>query len=174
VVRTSGDPMALVAPIRSQVNAADPQLALYNVTTMEQQLAQTVARPRFYASLLGIFSGFALALAAVGVYGILAYNVAQCTREIGIRMALGAKRGDVLGMVLRQGLTLASAGIVLGLAGAWAASRLVSTLLFGTSATDPKIYAALALLMAVIAAVAAYVPARRATAIDPAIALRYE
>jgi len=174
VVRTAGDPLTVVPAVRSVVLAADPQLAIYNITTMERQLSLTAARPRFYASLLGIFAGFALALAAVGVYGILSYNVAQCTREIGIRMALGAERRNVLAMVLRQGLILAGAGITLGLAGAWAASRLVASLLFGTQATDPVIYAALALVMALIAAVAAYVPARRATAIDPSIALRYE
>jgi putative ABC transport system permease protein len=174
VVRTAGDPLAVVPAVRRVVLAADPQLAIYNITTMERQLSLTAARPRFYASLLGVFAGFALALAAVGVYGILSYNVAQCTREIGIRMALGARRADVLSMVLRQGLILATAGITLGLAGAWAASRLVASLLFGTQATDPVIYAALALVMALIAAVAAYVPARRATAIDPSIALRYE
>jgi putative ABC transport system permease protein len=174
VVRTAGDPLAVVPAVRSVVLAADPQLAIYNITTMERQLSLTAARPRFYASLLGIFAGFALALTAVGVYGILSYNVAQCTREIGIRMALGARRADVLSMVLRQGLILAATGITLGLAGAWAASRLVASLLFGTQPTDPVIYAALALVMAAIAAVAAYVPARRATAIDPSIALRYE
>jgi putative ABC transport system permease protein len=174
VVRTAGDPLAVVPAVRGVVLAADPQLAIYNITTMERQLSLTAARPRFYASLLGIFAGFALALAAVGIYGILSYNVAQCTREIGIRMALGARRADVLALVLRQGVILAATGIALGLVGAWAASRLVASLLFGTQPTDPLIYAALALVMAAIAAVAAYVPARRATAIDPSIALRYE
>jgi len=172
--RVQGDPLGLVQPIRTRVASIDPQLPIYNISTMDRRVSDSVAQPRFYAVLLGIFAGLALILAAVGIYGVLSYHVAQCTREIGIRMALGAQRSSVLNLVLRQGVVLAVIGIVFGLAGAWGASRFLASQLFGITPTDPATYVVIAVSMTVVALIAAYVPARRATAIDPVDALRYE
>jgi predicted permease len=174
VVRTAGDPLTLVEPIRSRVASIDPQLPIFNISTMERRISDSVAQPRFYATLFGIFAGLAVILAAVGVYGVLSYHVAQCTRELGIRMAMGAQRSNVLHLVLRQGVVLAVCGIIIGLAGAWGTSRFLTSLLFGVTPTDPTTYAGIAVLMVVIAVIAAYIPARRATAVDPVVALRYE
>jgi putative ABC transport system permease protein len=174
VVRTVSGPLDLVPTIRSKVLALDPQLPIFNISTMEERLSDSVARPRFYAVLLGIFAGLALLLAALGIYGVLSYHVAQGAREIGVRMAMGAKRGDVLGLVLRQGILLAGIGIAFGLAAAWAASRYLASLLFGITPTDPLTYAEIAVLMLVLAVLASFVPAWRATSVDPVDVLRYE
>ena len=174
VVRTSGDPLALVPVIRSQVKSQDAQLPLFNISTMEQRISDSVAQPRFFALLVGIFAVMALVLAMVGIYGLLSYHVAQCTREIGIRMALGAERSHVFRLVLGQGAGVAGVGIVLGLGGAWAASRFLATMLFGVKPVDVTTYLGISLLMAVIAMLAVFVPARRATAVDLIIALRQE
>jgi len=174
IVRASGDPLALVPAVRARMKTLDAQLPVYNVSTMERRISDSVAQPRFYAALLSIFAALALVLAAVGIYGVLSYHVAQCTREIGLRIALGARHANVLGLVLLQGLTLAAIGMALGVAGAWGASRFLSSLLFGITPTDATTYAVTAAFMALIGLLGAYIPARRATSVDPIIALRYE
>jgi putative ABC transport system permease protein len=174
VVRTGGDPLALAPAIRTQVRGLDAQLPVYNVSTLEQRISDSVAQPRFFAMLLSVFAVLALVLAMVGVYGLLSYHVAQSTREIGIRMALGAERANVFRLVLGQGMALAAIGIVFGIGGAWAASRFLANFLFGVQPVDPATYAGISVLMACVALLAAYVPARRATAVDPIIALRQE
>jgi ABC-type antimicrobial peptide transport system permease subunit len=141
---------------------------------MERLVASSVARPRFYAVLLGVFAAVAALLAAIGIYGVIACAVVQRTREIGIRMALGARRGQVLVLVLRQGAALIVVGLALGLAGAAAGTRLLHSLLFGVTPFDPMTFAAVAVLFGAVATLASYLPARRATAIDPTVALRSE
>ena len=173
-VRTAGDPAALIANSRLMLRRLDPQLTIDNVATLSQRLADSVAQPRFYAVLLGSFATVAVTLAAVGIYGVMMFAVGQRTREIGIRMALGARRGDVLSLVLRQGVVLAAVGIAAGLAGAFALTRYLQTMVFGITTFDPPVFAFLSLLLGAIAALACYVPARRATRIDPMIALRSE
>ena len=174
VVRTSGDPLATTAAIRAAVQSIDKDQPLANVRSMEQILATTVAEPRFRTMLLSVFAMLALALAGVGIYGVISYSVARRTHEIGIRMALGARPNDTIRLVVGQGMTLAVIGVVIGLVGAFALTRLLSTLLFGISATDPFTFAGIALLLTGVAAVACYIPARRATRVDPMQALRCE
>ena len=174
VVRGGGDPLALVPAVRARVKTLDPQLPVYNVSTLDRRISDSVAQPRFYAALLSVFAGLALVLAAVGIYGVLSYHVAQCTREIGLRIALGARQANVLGLVLLQGITLAAIGMALGVAGAWGASRYLASMLFGITPTDTATYASTGVVMALIGLLGAYIPARRATSVDPIIALRYE
>jgi putative ABC transport system permease protein len=147
---------------------------MYRVLTMEQRVAGSLARRRFATILLGLFAGLALALAAIGIYGVMAYLVNQGTREIGIRMALGATPGGILSLVVKQGMMLALYGVGIGLATALAFSRLVSGFLFGVQSIDPLTFAAIALLLGLIALLASYIPARRAARIDPMISLRCE
>jgi putative ABC transport system permease protein len=172
VVRTSGDAAAIAQSLRRELQAVDPGVTFDQVSTMEQSLASSIAQPRFDVMLLSVFAALALALAAIGIYGVVAYSVAQRTREFGVRMALGAGQSDVWRMVLRQAARLALAGIVLGLAGALSLTRLFGALLFGTSPTDPLTFTCVAALLLLITLVAAFVPARRATRIPPVIALR--
>jgi cell division protein FtsX len=173
-LRTAGDPGARVPHVRTLVRQLDSQLTIDNVASMEQRLSDSVARPRFYAVLLGLFAAVAVTLATVGIYGIMAYSVTQRTREIGIRMALGAERRAVLGLILRQGLTLTAIGVLTGLGAAYAVTRYLQNLLFGLSPSDPSTFAGVSLLLAAIAVLACYLPARRATRVDPIVALRYE
>jgi predicted permease len=174
VVRSNTDPVQLASAVIHQLHQLDPDLPVSGVLTMDQRVAESLARRRFATVLLGLFAVFALALATIGIYGVMAYLVNQGTREIGIRMALGASQRGVLRLVVKQGLVLALCGVGLGLVLAVAFSRLVSSLLFGVQATDPLTFATIALLLLMVALLASYIPARRAARIDPMISLRYE
>jgi putative ABC transport system permease protein len=175
VIRTqAADPMSTASSIRGVVQQVDKDQPLSSIKTMEQLLSESVAQRHFNMLLLGIFSAVALMLAAIGIFGVMNYSVSQRTHEIGIRMALGAQGRDVLKMVVGQGMILALVGVVIGLVAAFALTRVMSNLLFGVSATDPLTFAGVSLLLAVIALLACYIPARRATKVDPMVALRYE
>jgi len=173
-VRTAGDPLAMIGPIKSAMAKVDKGLPLTEIRTMDEIAYHSVARPRFRAQLLGGFAAFALLLAAVGVFGVLAFSVTQRTREFGIRMALGAARSQVLRLVLWRGLAISAAGIVAGLAGAAALSRWLATLLFGVQPLDPMTFLAAPALLSLVALAAAATPALRAIRISPAVALRDE
>lgn len=174
VVRTKTGAESLIPAIREQVKALDKDVPVYGVKSMDDYVAESVALPRLDSTLLGIFAGLALVLAVVGIYGVMAYGVAQRTNEIGIRMTLGAQRTDVLRLVLRQGLGIATAGVAIGIVGAFGATRLLSKMLFGVTPGDPLTFAAVAVALVICALVACYIPAWRATKVDPMVALRYE
>jgi putative ABC transport system permease protein len=174
LVRTTVEPLSLAGSVRNQIAALDKDQAVFNVRTMEQALAQSVAARRFSMILLAVFALLALTLAAVGIYGVISYSVAQRTREVGIRMALGARPIDVLNLVVRDGLKLVFIGIFVGLAGALLLTRLMTTLLFGVTTTDAVTYVTVALGLIIVALIACCIPARRATKVDPLVALRFE
>ncbi len=173
VLRTSStDPATLVTAVRSAVRGIDPDQPIFGIKTMEQLMSETTAQRRLNTILLGVFAGLALLLAAVGIFGVMNYSVTQRTHEIGIRLALGAQRGDVLRLVVGQGMMLAAIGVVVGLFGAWALTRLLATMLYGVSATDPAVFAGVAGLLALVAVFACYLPALRASRVAPTVALR--
>lgn len=174
VVRTEGDSSRVAAAVRSAVRDLDSSLPIYGMQPMSDIVADSLVRPRFLSILLTVFSALALLLAAIGIYGVMAYSVSQRTQEIGVRMALGAKPIDVLKMVMGQGASLAAIGVIIGLISAFGLTRLMSSLLFEVSVTDPITFAAVVVLLAVVALAACYIPARRATKVDPMVALRYE
>jgi putative ABC transport system permease protein len=174
VVRTTDEPAAALATIRDIVRQLNPGAPVDRVATMEEIVSNSMTRPRMYAVLVAIFSAIAAALAAIGLFGVMAYTVSQRTQEIGVRMALGARRRQVLQLVLAEGAVLVAAGLGLGLAGAAAATRYLEGLLFALTPLDPATFAAVAIAFPLLAGVAAYVPARRATTIDPLDALRCE
>jgi putative ABC transport system permease protein len=174
LVRTLGDPLSVAGSVRREVRALDSQVPIGRVRTMEAIAAESVAQPRFRGLLLGLFGIAALLLASVGIYGVMSYAVTQRTHEIGIRMALGAQVGEVRTLVLKNGMTLALIGVVLGLAASFALTRLLESLLFRVTATDATTYAAVSAVLIVVALLACYIPARRATKVDPLVALRYE
>jgi ABC-type antimicrobial peptide transport system permease subunit len=172
VIRTAVDPLSLAGSVRNAIWAVDKDQTVANIDSMGNIVAGAIARQRFSMLLLAVFAGLALVLAAVGIYGVMSYSVAQQTREIGIRIALGAKRSNVLGMTLTQGLRLIGAGLLLGLVGALLLTRVMSSLLFGISATDPLTFLGISLVLLAVALLATYLPALRATKVDPMIALR--
>jgi len=173
-IRTTTEPQSFAAVLRSDLQAVDKQLPLYDVAPMEQVIARKVADPRFYMLLLSSFSALALILAAAGIYGVISYAATQRTHEIGIRVALGAKGGDVVKLVITQGMKLVLAGLALGLAGAFALTRVLASFVYQVTVTDPITFTVLSLLLAAVALLACYLPARRAAKVDPMVALRCE
>jgi putative ABC transport system permease protein len=174
VARTKGDPAALAGALRNEVWAIDRDQSVYDVKTMRQVLSEMLSQRRFNMLLLGIFAAVALTLAAVGIYGVMSYAVAERTHEIGLRMALGAQTGDVLGLIVRQGMLLAGTGLVVGLVASLGLTRLMTSLLYGVSATDPLTFIAIPVVLTGVALGACLIPARRAIKVDPMVALRYE
>jgi len=174
VVRTKVEPLSLAGPVQHQVTDLDPDEAVTNVASMDQVLADSAGSQRFSTALLATLAALGLLLASVGVYGVLAYDVSQRTREIGIRMALGAAQGDVLSLIVREGMKLLLLGIAAGSITALLLARLMSGLLFGVTASDPITFASVAVFLALVALLACWVPARRAAKVDPMVALRYE
>jgi predicted permease len=174
VVRSSVAPSTLTSAIKKEIRELDPDLPIYNVRTMDDRVQESLARRRFAMTMLALFALLAFALATIGIYGVMAYMVNQGTREIGIRLALGATQSNILRLVVRQGMTLALTGVGIGLAGAFAVTRLMRSLLFGVRSTDPITFVAIAALLSSIALIASYIPARRAARIDPMVSLRCE
>jgi putative ABC transport system permease protein len=174
VIRTSVDPLSLVAAASNEIHQIDPNQPISNVRTMADVLGEETESRSLGMTLLTIFAGLALLLATLGIYGVLAYFVVQHTQEIGVRMALGAQRGNILALVLKKGMTLTLLGVAIGLAIAFALTRLMASLLYGVGASDPLTFAAIALLLTTVAFFACYLPARRAAKVDPLVALTYE
>jgi ABC-type antimicrobial peptide transport system permease subunit len=172
--RTKENPIGILPALRAAIQNVNPELLMTRVSTPEQIVARSFAGERFGTLLMFVFAAVGTLLAAVGLYGVLTYAVSQRTQEIGIRMALGAQRGDVLGMILRQGMLLVALGIAVGLAGAVAFGRLMRSLLFNVSPNDPLTFATITLLLSAVALLACWLPARRATKVNPMEALRYE
>jgi putative ABC transport system permease protein len=175
VIRTKvSDANAITNSVRKELAAMDPTIPLTSVRVFDEYISRSLARPRFNTLLLSIFAGTALVLTAIGIYGVLAYSVAQRTSEIGIRIALGAGKSSIFRLIVGQAMTLVGISLVVGLAGAFVATRLLNSLLFGVGASDPGTFAGIVLLVSLVAFIAAWVPARRATRVDPIIALRAE
>jgi putative ABC transport system permease protein len=170
----SGDPMNLAAPIRAELAAIDKKQPIHSFKALEEQVSELIAPQRFTTALMAGFAGLAATLAAIGIYGVMSYTVSERTREIGVRMAMGAQTGNVMRMVLKQGMVLAVAGVMIGLAASFALTRVMSGLLFGMQATDPATLAVITLLLLAVALVSCLIPARRATKVDPLVALRNE
>ena len=174
VVRTSVEPLSLASAVRNAVWAVDRDQPVSDIDTMDHIVSEAVARQRFSMLLFAIFAALALVLAAVGIYGVMSYSVTQRTREIGIRMALGAQRTDVLKMTVKEGLKLVGLGLVIGVVMAFVLTRVMASLLFGISATDPVTFLSIGLVLLGVAMLASYIPALRATRVDPMVALRYQ
>jgi putative ABC transport system permease protein len=174
IIRAGADPESAKKAAQQAIWSVDKNQPISRSEMAETVLSNSLGEPRLYTTLLGAFAALALALAAVGIYGVMAYSVAERTREIGIRMALGARAGDVLKMVVGQGMKLIAAGVAIGLVAAFGLTRLIASMLYGVSATDPATFAAVAVALAVVAFAACYIPARRATKVDPIVALRCE
>jgi putative ABC transport system permease protein len=173
-IRTDADQSSLAGAVRSEIRQVDPDQPITNIRTMDQILGEQTAPRRLGMTLLTVFAALALVLSALGIYSVLAYFVVQHTPEIGVRLALGAQQRDVLALVLKRGMKLALSGVVLGLLGTYALTRLMATLLFGVSPTDPPTFALITVLLTAVALLACYIPALRATKVDPMVALRYE
>jgi putative ABC transport system permease protein len=174
VVRTKNDPMSLATLIRHEVAALDPQQPVARIASLDELMEASTAQPRFRTFLLGSFAGIALLLSAVGIYGVMAYTVSRRTREMGVRMALGARPVDIFKLVVGQSMRLTLLGILLGLLGAYAVTRVMNGLLFGVTSTDPFIFTSVTLLLCGVALLASYLPARRAMSVSPMAALRDE
>jgi len=174
VLRSNGDASSLAGAVRQEVQAIDPTIPVSHVRLMEDVLSSAQARPRFLTLLLSLFSGIALVIATVGIYGVISYSVARRSKEFGLRMALGARPTNILGLVLKQGVLLTGIGVVGGLIAALILTRLMASLLFGVTSTDPITYVGVSALLATVAIIATYIPARRATQVDPIKILRYE
>jgi putative ABC transport system permease protein len=174
MVRTVSDPQSMIPAVRNEVHSLDPNLPIFDVKTLTEHMRLPLFPARVAAAVLGVFGIVALMLAAIGIYGVTSYSVAQRTREIGIRMALGAQLGDVLRLILTHGVKLTVLGVSFGLIGAYLATRAITSVLYGVSATDPLTFIFVSLLLTTVALVACYWPARRATKVDPLVALRYE
>ena len=172
--RTASDPSRLSNPIVEQIHAVDPNVVVHEIRTMEERLHMSLARQRFSMMLLGSFAVFAMLLAAIGVYGVISYLVSQNTREIGVRVALGARTSSVLKMIVQQGLTLACIGIAAGLIGAMALTRVMTSLLFGVSPLDAITFVSVAAILTLVALGATVIPASRVIRLDPAVALRHD
>jgi putative ABC transport system permease protein len=174
VVRTSGDALAMAGAVKKEIHEIDKDLAAFEVATMDELLAETIALRRFSMTLLIIFALVALSLAAIGIYGVISYSISQGTHELGVRIALGATASDILKLVLKQGMAMTGLGMAIGLVAAYGLTRLLSSLLYDVTATDPATFAIVSALLAGVALAATYIPARRATRIDPMVALRHE
>ena len=173
-VRSTRDPAAIVPAVRESINALDSNIGIDAIAPMTDLEASSTARERFYAVMLGVFAAVAAVLAAIGIYGVLAYSVVQRTKEIGVRMSLGARRSQVIALVLQRGLILAATGIAIGLIAAVATASYLRSMLFGVQPTDVTTFAAVVISFFTIAMIASYLPARRATAVDPVVALRHD
>jgi putative ABC transport system permease protein len=173
-IRTSGNPLNLVDTVRREVAMVTTEMAPFGFSTFDRYLAEAGSMQHVTMVLLGLYACTAMVLAGVGLYGVLAYSIAQRTHEMGVRMALGARRTDVVALVLRQGMTLATVGLGIGLVGAFAGTRVLSGLLFETTPLDPVTFGSVAALLLIVALLACYIPARRATKVDPMVALRHE
>jgi predicted permease len=173
-VRTATDPAAFISAVRGAVREIDPNLPLINVTTQAEQVEARLAQERLFAQAYALFGALALLVASIGLFGLMSYNVARRTNEIGIRMALGAERRHVVRLVMKESMTLVAMGVVIGLIAALAAGRLVAAILFGLAPTDPATIAVAVSVMIGVSAIAGYLPARRASHVDPMVALRYE
>jgi putative ABC transport system permease protein len=174
VVRSKSDPTGLAEALRQQVLGVDPNQPVYNVKTMENVIDDSMSASRMNTMLLSIFAGLAMILAMIGIYSVMSYTVTQNTREIGIRMALGAQARDVLKLIVGQGLVLTLIGVVVGVAAAFGLTRLMSSLLYGVTTTDPLTFVIVSVILVAVAVISCYLPARRATKVDPMVALRYE